>query len=85
MDANTTSTDLVITDAETDEDPGTGSEIAKTLAVGATTTVVVAGVVIAYHRIIKPRVVDFVNRHRANEDPEVVDAIIVETPETEKV
>jgi hypothetical protein len=85
MDTNTTSTDLVTTDADTNEDPSTGSEIAKTLAVGATTTVVVAGIVIAYHRVIKPRVVDFVNRHRANEDTEVIEGTIVETPETEKV
>lgn len=82
MDANTTSTDLVITDAEIEDTEG-GSEVAKTLAVGAVTTAVAVGVVIVYRRVIQPRVLAF--RNRNNENMEVVDAIIVETPETEKV
>jgi hypothetical protein len=82
MDANTTSTDLVITDAE-NEDTENDSDITKTLAVGAITTMVAVGAVVVYNRVVKPRVIAF--RTRKIEDPEVVDAVIVETPETEKV
>jgi hypothetical protein len=83
MDANITSPDLVIIDADT-EDTDSGSEVAKTLAVGAITTMVVAGTVIAYHRVIKPRVIAFRNR-MTEEAGEVIDAVVIETPETEKV
>jgi hypothetical protein len=82
MDATTTSTDLVNFDAET-EDTESDSSVAKTLATGAITTMVVAGVVVAYHRVIKPRVIAF--RHRKDEDLEVIEGTVIETRETEKV
>jgi hypothetical protein len=83
--AKTDTTDLAVIDAElVDEDPSTGSEIAKTLAVGATTTVAAAVVIIAYHRL-KPRVIAAINRRRDNGEPLVVDAVIVEPKKTEKV
>jgi hypothetical protein len=80
MDANTT-TDLVTTDAELDTEEG--SEVAKTLATATIATMVVVGSAVVYRRVIQPRVAAF--RNRKNEDPEIVDAVIVETPETEKV
>jgi hypothetical protein len=80
MDANTT-TDLVTTDAELDTEEG--SDVAKTLAAATITTMVAVGAVVVYNRVIKPRVTAF--RNRKNEDPEVVDAVIVETPETAQV
>jgi hypothetical protein len=83
--AKNDTTDLAVIDAElVDEDPSTGSEIAKTLAVGATTTVAAAVVIIAYHRL-KPRVIAAINRRRDNGEPLVVDAVIVEPKKTEKV
>jgi cytochrome bd-type quinol oxidase subunit 1 len=79
-----TTTVAVIDNAELDEDQSTGSEIAHTLAVGATTTVAVAGVVLAYH-YLKPKVVARIRRNR-NSDPMVIDGeVITETLETEKV
>jgi hypothetical protein len=83
--ATTDTTDLAVIDnAELDETESTGSEIAKTLAVGATTTVAVAAVVIAYHHL-KPKVVARLRR-RHNSDPMVIDGeVITETLETEKV
>jgi hypothetical protein len=83
--AKNDTTDLAVIDAElVDEDPSTGSEIAKTLAVGATTTVAAAVVIIAYHRL-KPRVIARIRRNR-NSDPMVIDGeVITETLETEKV
>lgn len=85
MDTNITSPDLVIIDVETDEDPSTGSEIAKTLLVATVSTAVVAGSVIAYNRIIKPRVHALFAR-KTDEAGEVIEGIIVEDiTETEKV
>lgn len=79
-------TDLVIIDAtDVDEDPSTGSEIAKTLTVSATSLVVVAGCVVAYNRFVKPRVVAYLYRKMNNEVSEIIEGTVVETPETEKV
>ena len=81
MDANTT-TDLVITDAELDTEEG--SDVTKTLAVATITTMVAVGTVVVYNRVIKPRVHAFRNR-KIEEAGAVIDAVIVETPETQKV
>lgn len=80
-----TTTDLVIIDAaNVDEDPSTGSEIAKTLVVGAASSAVVVGLLIAYNRF-KPRVVAYIARKKDNEDPMVVEGTVIETPKTQKV
>lgn len=85
MDTTETPTTIVVIDAENvDEDPSTGSEITKTLVVGAVSTAVVAGSVIVYNRFIKPKVI--ARFARATEEAgEVIEGTIVETPETEKV
>lgn len=86
MDAiDTTSTDLVVIDADSDLDttPSFGSEVAKTLAVSTATSVGVFGgfVVIA---LLTPKVKSWFNRNKNDVIDGEVDAHIKDTPTTEK-